>query len=356
MKKIYSILCLFVAVAATVSCSDDDEIVLSTLNNISTFEINFEGLTADDVTYDLGNSITASVPFGTSLTALVPTIEIALGSTISPASGVAVDFVDGVAVPFTVTAEDGISVKTYNVTINVRGEVGSGSRLKSVNFVDSSVLEGDSRVFSYIYNESGFVSEITENEILFGGLTYTKTSFIYNDKNQITQSNIDTDNEVDGDNIQIKFTYLEGVITGSEKYEVEDEFAAATSSTTYVYGEKGRLSSKSTVVTGETEQVTVNFTYDENENVSLYDTGNEYTSSSADAFDDKNNPYTNIYPNAYVRIAQDVYVGGANNPTGISAYDNGIAYTYNADGYPLTADYSIWGFIFVTKTYEYYAE
>ena len=35
MKKIYSILCLFVAVAATVSCSDDDEIELCDTDSMS---------------------------------------------------------------------------------------------------------------------------------------------------------------------------------------------------------------------------------------------------------------------------------------------------------------------------------
>ena len=52
-----------------------------------------------------GNTVTATVPFGTTVTALAPTIVVSDKATVSPASGVAKDFSN--AVTYTVTAEDG---------------------------------------------------------------------------------------------------------------------------------------------------------------------------------------------------------------------------------------------------------
>jgi hypothetical protein len=61
------------------------------------------------------HSIAVTVPYGTDLTALIPTIAHS-GASVSPASGIAQDFSD--AVTYTVTAADG-STQDYLVTINV---------------------------------------------------------------------------------------------------------------------------------------------------------------------------------------------------------------------------------------------
>jgi hypothetical protein len=61
------------------------------------------------------NSINLTVPSGTGLTSLTPTITIT-GESVSPASGVAQDFLSPVV--YTVTAADG-STKTYTVTVKV---------------------------------------------------------------------------------------------------------------------------------------------------------------------------------------------------------------------------------------------
>lgn len=64
------------------------------------------------------STISVSVPFGTDLTALIPTI-LHSGASVSPSSGVAADFTSPVT--FTVTAQDG-STKAYVVTVNVASE------------------------------------------------------------------------------------------------------------------------------------------------------------------------------------------------------------------------------------------
>ncbi|HUL58558.1 MAG TPA: hypothetical protein VLU43_04750, partial [Anaeromyxobacteraceae bacterium] len=62
-----------------------------------------------------GTSIALTLPFGTDVTALTPTIQIT-GASVSPASGVAHDFTNPVV--YTVTAADG-TTKNYTVTVNV---------------------------------------------------------------------------------------------------------------------------------------------------------------------------------------------------------------------------------------------
>ena len=75
------------------------------------------GLTSD-VTGTVGtNTVNLTVPYGTNLSALVPTITIT-GSSVNPASGVAQAFTLGVGKTYTVTAADS-STKNYTVTVTV---------------------------------------------------------------------------------------------------------------------------------------------------------------------------------------------------------------------------------------------
>ncbi|MBI3306068.1 Ig-like domain-containing protein [Candidatus Nomurabacteria bacterium] len=66
-----------------------------------------------------GTNVTLTVPFGTNVTALVPTIEISAEATVNPASGASQNFSS--PVQYTVTAEDN-STKTYTVTVNVSAQ------------------------------------------------------------------------------------------------------------------------------------------------------------------------------------------------------------------------------------------
>ena len=61
-------------------------------------------------------TVKLAVPYGTDVTALVPTIALSAGATVSPASGVAQSFTSPVA--YTVTAENGTTA-TYTVTVEV---------------------------------------------------------------------------------------------------------------------------------------------------------------------------------------------------------------------------------------------
>ncbi|MFZ4561157.1 MAG: DUF4623 domain-containing protein [Saprospiraceae bacterium] len=62
-------------------------------------------------------SIAVEVPFGTDVTKLSPTITVSDRATISPASGLTRDFSNPVT--YIVTAEDGVSEKSYTVTVKI---------------------------------------------------------------------------------------------------------------------------------------------------------------------------------------------------------------------------------------------
>jgi len=63
------------------------------------------------------HTVGLSVPSGTALTALVPTITLSPGATVSPASGVATNFTS--AVNYTVNAEDGTTSQIWTVTVTL---------------------------------------------------------------------------------------------------------------------------------------------------------------------------------------------------------------------------------------------
>lgn len=58
------------------------------------------------------------MPMGTDVTALIPSITISAGATISPLTGVVQDFTNPVI--YTVTAEDGTTIKTWTVTVTLQ--------------------------------------------------------------------------------------------------------------------------------------------------------------------------------------------------------------------------------------------
>lgn len=66
------------------------------------------------------HTVALTVPYGTAVTSLTPTIVLATGATISPTSGTATNFTSPVT--YTVTAQDGTTQQTYTVTITVAAD------------------------------------------------------------------------------------------------------------------------------------------------------------------------------------------------------------------------------------------
>ncbi len=103
-----------ILVALVWACAKKEEVIpKSTEKAISAFAF---GSLSPVVTGSIsGNSITATVPFGTDLK-LAPSITTSLKATVSPASGTVQDF--SKAVTYTVTAEDA-TTQSYTVTVSV---------------------------------------------------------------------------------------------------------------------------------------------------------------------------------------------------------------------------------------------
>ena len=84
---------------------------------ITAFDFNALSPAVIGVIDEGAKTVTLTVPYGTSLTNLVPTIN-QTGASVSPASGAAQTFVDGTSINYTVTAADA-STQVYAVTVNV---------------------------------------------------------------------------------------------------------------------------------------------------------------------------------------------------------------------------------------------
>ncbi len=110
-------LCLLLLVGVTISCSKkEDAVPKSSEKAMTSFGFNALG-PALNVTIDAAaKTVMTTVPFGTDVTKLVPTISLSAKATVSPASGVAQDF--SKTVTYTVTAEDG-STAIYSVAVGV---------------------------------------------------------------------------------------------------------------------------------------------------------------------------------------------------------------------------------------------
>ncbi|MFC6861489.1 hypothetical protein [Zunongwangia atlantica] len=341
MKKTFSIIFAFIAIALTSCSSDDDNAVQpSSLAEITDFSLTFNNVNESDINYDLGTNITVSVPFGTSLEDIIPNIAISEGATITPASGEQVDFVDGEAKTFTVTAEDG-SVKEYTVTVNVRGEVGSGTRLETYTIAD---LYGENSVSTYSYNDANFVSEISKETDDWGTITTTVSTFVYDDKNQIIARQVEATNE------ETTYSYEDGRIVSAE-HTIDGEIDFTYE---YTYNEAGDLTSeKRTDHTNENAIDEITFVI-ENGNVTQE---NRYGEIYTAEYDDQNNPFIELYPSAYAAINVGIQSVNQNNPISGTLADDAVTYEYNEDGYPVSASYTYFdNLATVDKTFTYYAE
>lgn len=87
-------------------------------NEKSILSFRFDALDEEGVIDELSRRITFTLPAGTDVTELVPTIEVSEGATVEPASGVPQDFT--APVTYTVTAQNGTTA-TYIVTVVVEG-------------------------------------------------------------------------------------------------------------------------------------------------------------------------------------------------------------------------------------------
>lgn len=87
----------------------------STETDIISFD--FTSPAATGTVNNTNHTVALTVPYGTDVTSLTPTIAVSAGATISPTSGTATDFTS--PVDYTVTAEDTTTTQVYAVTVTV---------------------------------------------------------------------------------------------------------------------------------------------------------------------------------------------------------------------------------------------
>lgn len=90
-----------------------------------------------------GTSITAELPAGTDVTALTPSIVTSTGATVDPTT--AQDFSS--AVEYTVIAEDGVTTKTYTVTITV-ADPATGVEEAEAEVVNTYYISADGKTYN----------------------------------------------------------------------------------------------------------------------------------------------------------------------------------------------------------------
>jgi hypothetical protein len=116
----------------------------------------------NDVAWDVGDSTIIHIyPSETTETSLTPTITLSPGATVSPLSGVAQNFFATGGVKYTVTAEDGVTTKTY-IAKATRTSSATGTACDIVSFsVDDVAWEVGDSTITHIYPSETNVTDLT---------------------------------------------------------------------------------------------------------------------------------------------------------------------------------------------------
>ncbi len=153
LSALFLVLLVFAGTWSCTKTPDPAPVAKNSDNTVATFA--FNGLNPAVNATISGNNITATVPVGTNLTNLVPTISIPATATISPASGTAQNFSGPVT--YTVKAQDG-STQAYTVTVSIQG----------VSIVSFAPTTGGAGTLVVI-NGVGFSGVSTENKVTING-------------------------------------------------------------------------------------------------------------------------------------------------------------------------------------------
>ncbi|MGP1363510.1 MAG: choice-of-anchor J domain-containing protein [Bacteroides sp.] len=119
------------------------------------------------------------VPIGTSITALVPTITLSAGATVSPASGVAQDF--SYPVEYTVTAEDGQTKQKWTVSVSEKSSEADILTFTIPGQIGNSVIDKATHTITVYMPETTDVKHLTPTFTISTGASVTPASGIEKD-------------------------------------------------------------------------------------------------------------------------------------------------------------------------------
>ena len=171
-KYLFFYLFVAICIASLFTSCDEDDVIRSSEANITSFTFDTTvaanaAVLSQPVIDEANATITFKAEESGDVSALVPTIEVSAGATVTPASGSAVSFASGSAT-FTVVAEDGTS-KTYTVSCSM------GSLIQ-YDFETWATPEG--AMYPEVVNPEGWATcndavALIKNLGSLGGITYT---------------------------------------------------------------------------------------------------------------------------------------------------------------------------------------
>jgi hypothetical protein len=244
----------------------------------------FQALTpvATGTINEAAKAITLTVPYGTNVTALVPTIAISAEATIAPVSGAAQNFTN--PVQYTVTAEDD-SQQTYTVTVTVgerpietcRPTVvagieiwshmlitygGTGDQLQEIIYTDSS-LSSDPHMYTAMYeytnNRPTLLEYYNSDDELKEYVTLE-----YGENEVIEIHYVDVDEEIFYKETRIHYHLEDGRITHWEYYTGD---ATTGPSDEYIYDAQGNITRMNSYLSDGTLYGYELYEYDDTPNV-----------------------------------------------------------------------------------------
>lgn len=326
-KRIQGILCTGLIAACTVisvQCSDDDG---GAEKSITAFTFAALDPAVAATVNETDRTITATVPAGTDVTALVPTIIIPPAATVAPASGAARDFTEPVL--YTVTAEDGTR-QTYTVTVTIAAPQPQDCW--------PTVLAGAEGLVYVMYHADHTVKQVTSPA--YAGSPAYITEYLYTDGKR-TRMNLYADGKIIGYSL---FTHTATkTIEDAYEYTNDDAYKART----FIhYHERGRTIATADYF-GNVDAVrydSVYYTYSNGNIIRVdgYDDKDEALYYTLYQYDDKPNPHARIDISGYLGLAFLPVSRSKNNITGSDQHYGedhaavSYSYTYDTNGLPLT--------------------
>lgn len=120
-------------------------------------------------------TVDITVPFGTVVTTLVPTITVSAGASVSPVSGLAQNFTSPTL--YSVTADDGVTIKTWSVTVTVRENPDKDLLTFSVaEMIGSSVIDHTGFTVAFDLSASTILTGLTTTYTVSPTATGSPTS------------------------------------------------------------------------------------------------------------------------------------------------------------------------------------
>jgi hypothetical protein len=282
-KRFLSYVIMAAAAVTSFQCSDDDSTPADpkiTGKSITSFKFSDLTPAVTATIDDAAKTIAATVPAGTNVTALAPTIETSESASVSPTSRTAQNFTTPVT--YTVTAEDG-SKQTYTVTVTVEeeGEISCYPTL----------LPGDEAMMEITYNNDLTVATVDYQAFDEESDTGYRSEFVYANGKPNRINNFSGDEMVS----YTIFTYGTNTITETY-YSQYTDFEAEHY---YLYHlDGGRITSWGyhSILQGGARLDSAVFTYT-NDNITQmdgYGDGEDVEWSNTFEYDDKINPYAQV--------------------------------------------------------------